>query len=84
MKRFLLGLTLALAGIAIVGTATTAAAAPYGYYRHPYNCCPYAGNYQPWGVYYRPFAPYYQPYVAPRWGWGYTAPPTVGMGLGVY
>jgi hypothetical protein len=77
-------LVLTLAVAALAGSTTAATAAPYGYYRHPYCRCPYAGNYEPWGVYYRPFPPYYRPYVSPPWGWGYTAPPTIGMGVGVY
>ncbi len=82
MKRMMLGLTLAAAAVA--GAAGSAWAAPYGYFRHPYARCPYSGNYEPWGVYYRPFPPFYRPYVAPTWGWGYTAPPTIGFGVGVY
>jgi hypothetical protein len=75
---------LALSFAAILAAPNGGGAAPYGYYRHVYDCCPYAANYQPWGVYYRPFAPYYRPYVAPYWGWGYKSPPPVGMGAGVY
>jgi hypothetical protein len=80
MQRIMVGFVLALA--ALLSMPATAADLPYGYFRHPYCSCPYAGNYQPHGVYFRP-GPYPFPYVHPR-NWGYGHGPNVGMGAGVY
>jgi hypothetical protein len=82
MQRIIVGFVLALAALLSI-PATADADLPYGYFRHPYCTCPYAGNYQPYGVYFRP-GPCTRPYVAPPWGWGYGHGPSVGMGAGTY